>query len=863
MQLTSNRRMAVFLEQKILRNDSFQQPVQDKQRVLPLNVWLEQLYAELSANETGLPTLLNEREEEVIWEQIIQRSEAGQFLLKTSGAARLACEAWRLMHEWQITHFDGYQTSTDLDTYIGWAGEYKKICLNNNWIDYSHCVNLISQWIGEKKISLPTDIELFGFEELSPQLRYLLNRMTEVGLSVRLHSLVSLKGKGFYLEASDLEDELRLAAHQAKAWLSAEPQSSIAVVIPDLQKRRAQVVRIFEEVWPKDKFNVAAPIPLTEYPLIDAALLALSFLKEPLPLEKFSQFLRSPFFGGIGAERLPRVALDIMLRRSNNATLSFEQILLKVEQEIQCESTAACPQLFIALRALVAKRPHQWVKQSAQAWSDCFTLLLNNLGWPGDRTLNVEEVQVRQQWDQLLADYVRMGRVLGEHSYSEALLRLTRIAAATSFLPRSEQVSVQVLGLLEAAGIPFDYLWITGMHREAWPLEPSPNPFIPLSLQRTLDMPRSSAQRELKMAKLFTERFLQGAKEIIFSYPKMQEDRICTISPLLIEKEVKKGVKSQMTTSYHLRLDPFTRVDSFIPLQPGEKISGGTRLLKLQAACSFRAFAEIRLQATPLPIAQVGLSNAERGEIIHQVLECFWQDLPNQTALKLLTEEEETLRARTCINKVLKQWQTRRPNSLTPKYMALEEKRVLNLILRYIELEKTRPMFEVIAREQEEIVELAGIKMKIRIDRVDRLESGEEILIDYKTGNTTIRDWFSKRPPEPQLPLYCVTRTPAPVGMVFGIVRPDNVKYQGLARESNLLPGVKTLSKVNIEGSGATWEEQRASWRSVLETLAKDFSEGVATIDPVEGGNTCRHCNLQSICRVKEHIQNITKPVET
>jgi hypothetical protein len=41
-------------------------------------------------------------------------------------------------------------------------------------------------------------------------------------------------------------------------------------------------------------------------------------------------------------------------------------------------------------------------------------------------------------------------------------------------------------------------------------------------------------------------------------------------------------------------------------------------------------------------------------------------------------------------------------------------------------------------------------------------------------------------------------------------------------------------------------------WEATLDNLAKQFVNGIAAVDPKNGGLTCAQCDLQSVCRVAE-----------
>ncbi len=89
------------------------------------------------------------------------------------------------------------------------------------------------------------------------------------------------------------------------------------------------------------------------------------------------------------------------------------------------------------------------------------------------------------------------------------------------------------MGLLEASGLRFDHLWIMGLHDEALPAAPSPNPFIPISMQHEYGLPHSSSDRELAFGGKLMERLLASAPDIVLSYPETEGDRALAPSPLL------------------------------------------------------------------------------------------------------------------------------------------------------------------------------------------------------------------------------------------------------------------------------------------------------------------------------------------
>jgi RecB family exonuclease len=137
-----------------------------------------------------------------------------------------------------------------------------------------------------------------------------------------------------------------------------------------------------------------------------------------------------------------------------------------------------------------------------------------------------------------------------------------------------------------------------------------------------------------------------------------------------------------------------------------------------------------------------------------------------------------------------------------------------------------------------------------RIDRVDELESGGHVILDYKTGRASIVGWADERLDEPQLPLYAIS-VPGDVAAVSLVtVSAQEVAYRGLARADDLLPDVTTPAQE--KNFAADWATLLDGWRSSLDALAGEFLAGHAAVAPKHYPRTCEYCDLGTLCRVKE-----------
>jgi len=172
-----------------------------------------------------------------------------------------------------------------------------------------------------------------------------------------------------------------------------------------------------------------------------------------------------------------------------------------------------------------ARTPPEWAKAFADA--------LRLAGFPGDRALDSAEFQTLRKWHEVLAAFARLERVTGKMGFQEALGRLARLAADTLFQPESPEVPVQVMGILESAGLDFDHLWVMGLTDDAWPLAARPNPFLPVRAQRAAGMPEADAASSLELDRRITQGWLRAAPEVVVSHALAKGDAQAAPSPLV------------------------------------------------------------------------------------------------------------------------------------------------------------------------------------------------------------------------------------------------------------------------------------------------------------------------------------------
>jgi probable DNA repair protein len=544
--------------------------------------------------------------------------------------------------------------------------------------------------------------------------------------------------------------------------------------------------------------------------------------------------VRSPFIGGAETELGARMRLEVRLREKLGASVVLPKLVAAAGQ---------APLLRARLEKLHALRETGLFSQKTPAeWARHFSTVLDAAGFPGERALDSDEFQTQAKWHEALGELSRLDRISREMSFSRAFQALRKICADMLFQPETPDTPIQVLGLIESAGVEFDHLWVTGLTDEAWPLKSSPNPFLPLAQQRMAGIPEASAETSLALDRRITEGWKQAAGEVVFSHFTKEEDRDVLPSPLIAdipEKAVEVPAFPKLRDAIFAFRKTETLQDRVAPAVREKQIRGGTRVLSDQAACPFRAFARHRLHAAELEEPAESLDASKRGKLVHELMRNLWSALKDSSALQkdLSAQIEDAATA------AVKELQ------IEGRFADLERERLARLAHEWFEkVEKQRPPFSVVSTEEKRPIVFGGVQFDARIDRVDRLSTGGHAILDYKTGggNITAKRWQGERPDEPQLPLYAVSAKEEVAAVVFAKFRPGDMRLVGLSRDNKALPKVPTAK----EG----WHTLMRDWRKEAERLGQSFTGGEAGVDPKKDLMTCRYCGLEALCRVYEKI---------
>jgi probable DNA repair protein len=789
--------------------------------IVSFSAWLRRQWTELTFDPpAGLPILLSGRQERLLWTSVIEQFKEEFGLLDTSATARIASHAHALIQAYRIPASGSeYAASDDTAAFERWHAVFRKECARQNWITAAQLPDELA-----RRVSRSGEITLAAFGPLTPQEGEFFAALNPEMLPPLAADPVNAAS----VQYPDIAAEVDAAAHWARAWLDRDPAARIGILSFDPASTDPLFEEAFRRADPGQCF-FARGERLSRLPLAASASRLLDLLLPEISIGEAGLILLSPYLHGSLEELGARAAADARLRQMKGPFVTLRDVAMADE----------CPLFARMLQDWLRRRPDLPREQLPSAWAHEFHALLAAFGWPGDDRLNAEEYFAHEEWREALGEFASFDRVTGPVNARRALPLLRDLLDETIVNAGRADAPIQILPAADTAGASFDCVWLCGAHDGLWPPSASPNPFLPLSLQRRHGTPRVSAAAAFEEARNATGRLLTSASEIVVSCAETVNGVELRLSPLfshLRAKEANPPVRGFPSAELESIPD-----EAAPPLPPGP-YGGGARLFELQSQCPFRAFAEIRLGAKPLEEPSLGFGPRDRGSALHRALHYCWMLLADSRTLVATPKPDLAVLVEDCVGRALQEtWPGRAP--LLQRLREVEAERLRDLILHWLTLERRRTLpFHVLEHEREREISLAGLGVKVRADRVDQLDDGRIVILDYKAGEKSAKAWKEKRLSDPQLPLYAVTSGRPVAGLAFALVHPDpkKRKFSGSATANDILPDVK----------GDLTPRALAEWSEDLAVLAQQFLAGDARVDPAK--NACKWCHLPSFCRIRE-----------
>lgn len=831
--------------------------------ILAWDAWTVGLWQRSLVDGHVSQLLMSPAQELSVWRGILEADSELESLRSKDSLAMLASDAWGKLCSYNgKARLRSSAASPDSRAFQRWVSAFQRRCRNDQLLSQADLFDALHPLVlaGHLQFETPR-IALVGFDKMTPAQSGFIEAIRSTGCQVDEVQYTMSAQATILAKAADEQEELSSAAEWVRHYVEAHPHARVAVVVPSLMKQRAEMDRVFREILAPEAQNIAAPdhalpyefslgVPLAETQMVKAAMSLLQWTTKPLPIDQVTHLLLSPYFAPSTEQgaRAEFDAFELRQARHLRPVISLAWIDTMLSRSRRRHALGLLPAVVREMHSKAVDYFEGSDHKTYAAWAAKIRDLLRVARWGAPIAESSIEFQTRRKWESALDDLTTLDFDGTHVPFNAAFDALNRILRQTMFAPESQDAPVQIMGPLETTGSTFDAIWFLRAGESTWPTATTSNPLLPWQLKRELGIPGADVALDSDFARQVAVRISQSATTVVFSYAHQSSEGPQGPSPTLKELSLTEIPLQQLPALEPRRasVDLETSENSDpIPPPPDRVVHGGTKVLQLQAACGFRAFAELRLWSTDLESMDPGMDDKQRGTLVHKVLELFWKEVKTQSALRQMTIPERTTRLDRCIAVSLQEFAGASETPWNRAYLAMQHERLRSLLIPWLHLELQRKPFEVELSERRlEDVRIGPLRLTVRMDRVDKIDGGE-VLIDYKTGPASPNDWLSERPDAPQLPLYAVLSDPDNLrGVAFGIVRAgEDLDLVGYGTTEGVLPHQTKLKAASLA-------EQMEGWRRVLTNLAEQFYAGNASVAPKKYPKTCSHCAQRILCRL-------------
>jgi ATP-dependent helicase/nuclease subunit B len=815
-------------------------------------------------------TPLTSAQELELWRQLISQHELNSpdyHLLRPKAAAEQASQARNALQRWQVDTRNRairqlFELDRDCATFLRWLTLFEQRLAQAGQCTMVDCQARLPGLAGQ----LPAArLALLEFGELSPLDHATLHAL---GAQVLRIERPSMPGKRLSHSFSDKRAELQAVAAWAAILYRDNPATTVGIVLSEMGADRTALEYLLRREFDclgKNynalPVNFSTGIALAQAPLVRDAMAVLGMGLQHTTVSAVVGLLRSRFLDLPDAHSALAQRFVTQLFGAGREVLSVAD-LREAAVNVKLENVrglALGRHLFTLYRMRELRR-----RALPTHWAARFCEVLDIWGWPGTATLDSLEFQQLELWYRTLDEFRAYDAVCAPVDFDDALQLLRECCTRQISQPQTADSAIQVLGLLEAAGLTFEHLWLCGMQSTSWPAAPRPNPFIPLRLQAQLRMPHSSSEREWEFGAALLQQYTNACQTLHASFCR-QIDGVPDQPSVLLQGFAPQAVpelppvSSQWSASWQARAleEVADHRAPPLPRVHPPALKGGSSVLEDQSSCPFRAFARHRLRAEPLGAFSIALSAADRGSLLHGALFALWGEIGNSTVLLALSDSQREDVVAMAVQAALSTLPERRRRAMGTAFWHLEAQRLASLLHEWLAVEEQRTAFSVVQREQETTLQLGQLPILLRVDRVDQLPDGSRLIIDYKSGQCTVQDWLGDRPAKPQLLLYGLTERETVSAMAFAQVRAHDCRFVGMGQVA-AAAGIRVdiPRAVSPRMHAEDWAALNDRWRQILIQLAEAFVAGDASVDPLSSA-TCLQCGLQPLCRVDAPVEQV------
>lgn len=802
--------------------------------VLPWSAWMRRIFeASAFSGPIALPTrhqLLNSAQARVVWRSIVRDALRDKVddMLGADALLNEVMQSYALLQRYQIDRKTLADAAFDDDS------RFLLACIDamtdrlgrTGWLLEDQLPALLTGHAESLAQLLPKSVLLAGFGQLTPDQQSFQDAFANTDFGV--HEISDDRTSPDHVVAcASPPNELIAAGQWSRRRLQSQPDARIAVVVPGLSAMAGDARRWFAEGFmPAAQctsggsltpgFELSFGQPLISYPAVACALEFLQVAVRPPRFDVISRLLRSSVLNPLDATT--PAALELRLREQPDRRWSLDAIKRRLAED-ETE-----PAWLAVARELNARADEQYLPS---AWAQCIDQALEASGWLTGIATDSEVFQLRNAFHTSLNALASLDTVAGPMSLGIVLTALRERVQNTIYQPEGAGHNVLVCGPLETVGLHFDAIWITGLDVTRWPPAGRGASLLPRSLQREYRLPDATPEQTSAFWHRQFALLLAAADTSTGSFAQFDGESELMPAPMIAGQpfettDVGLGVVPLAGT-----LDIKREPEALADFDVSRRCHRGQGTLRMLMSDPFGASVQGRWNCGELRQPSIGINAAQRGQLVHRALQLFYECVPDSASLRAL--DDTTMRAmvaRAVADAI-------RPmfidaDDVLSELLRLEEERCRTLLDRFVVQDSQRPDFEVVALEQSRELVLHGLRLSLRLDRVDRV-GRHSLIIDYKTGakiagvdaNTVVDKHF-------QLLAYALTEKGALGGLALARIAHVGEPMLALV-DKDAAPLARHRQIKSID----TLSDQLPAWRGLAEALAQQFIDGDIRLNPV------------------------------
>jgi ATP-dependent helicase/DNAse subunit B len=742
--------------------------------------------------------------------------------------------------------------------------KYQSVLQMHDLFDENNMLNECSSLIQSHKLKYETLI-VDGFYELTPVeeqiLKSLIEQSEDVNISafdinnypeitgsfndfinknfkanfVRVKDNLAPKEPSYY-PYPDIDEEVEgIAKHIKNLFISGRIRSldSVTVAFPKLDTYYDIVQRIFTRYGIPFAFSTSKSISHTK-PFLDLISL-LESIADDYPRLKFSQFLTSQHFKNLPEilrRWIPKISLNSGIVKGKGSWINIKKILAmqnsKTEMppdEIETEIKQIL-KILSQLESIKNNSTYSRFCKILQSTADKLGFCKSEESFQNSLSDVLKELSSADRIIQS-GDVATPCRIFDFIEGFKYLLNTTKISL--------EGNGVRIAGLFEIRGAETEFLYLGGLKDGDLPSMPEMDHILPDNVRTMLGL--VNMKRYLNLQRFIFNHMINASKTLHMSYPVIDGDKLFLPSPFLpwksqisenipgifskADEMIKKGRVPLAASIKEIQQIKNSSID--------KKFGKGSyyRVTDIDnyRTCPRKFFVEKLLNLEPSEIKEYEIDAMLLGNIVHKIMEKL-------IATQFKNETEMAANAKLAIKEVLAEM------PLDNYWKNFVEDSFLSVIPQIFKIEEDLKnngynFFESEKAEQGEV--LKGIKLKGKIDRIDKKDSRVE-LIDYKTGSTQLnRSDILNKGASLQLFLYAAL-----------------MKSLGLEVERVGLYSLKDIKITWLPGrtdkkEGTTIDDYIKTSLQFLEETVSKIKNNDFTALPINE-QTCRTCNEKPYC---------------